>query len=58
VPEGVDGRRRDVIAGGGTGIADVAVTKSDAKTADGHAREPGDDGEGESLLQGVGVSHG
>jgi hypothetical protein len=58
VPEGVDGGRRNVVAGGGTGIADVAVTKGDTKTADGHAREAGDDGEGESLLQGVGVSHG
>jgi hypothetical protein len=58
VPEGVDGGRGSVVAGSGAGVADVAVAEGDAETANGHAREAGDDGEGEALLQGVGVCHG
>ena len=48
-------RGRDVVAGSGSGLADVAVTEGDAETADDHARQAGDDGEGYALLQGVGL---
>jgi hypothetical protein len=58
MPEGVNDGRGDVVAGGGVGVADVAVTEGDAETADGQAREAGEDGEGQALLQGVGVGHG
>ena len=58
MPEGVDDGRQGIVAGDGAGVADVAVAEGDAETADGHAREAGDNGEGEALLQGVGVGHG
>ena len=57
VPEGEDDGRRDVVAGDDAGVADVAVAEGDAETADGEAREAGEDGEGEPLLQRVGVRH-
>jgi len=57
VPEGVDDGRGGDVAGYGAGVADVSVAEGDAETADGHARQAGDDGEGEALLQGVGVGH-
>ena len=57
VPEGVDGGGRDLVAGCGSGFADVAVAEGDTETADNHARQAGDDGEDDALLQGVGVGH-
>jgi hypothetical protein len=58
MPEGVDSGRGGVVAGRGAGVADVAVAEGDAEAADGRAREAGDEGEGQALLQGVGVGHG
>ena len=57
VPEGIDGGWRDVVAGSGTGLADVAVAEGNAETADDHARHAWDDGEGDALLQAVGLGH-
>jgi hypothetical protein len=57
MPEGVDGGGRGVVAGGGAGVADVAIAERDAETADDHARQAGDDGEGDALLQRVGRRH-
>jgi hypothetical protein len=57
VPEGIDGWRRAVVAGKGTGIANVFVAEGDAETADDGARQAGDDGEGDALLQGVRRGH-
>ncbi len=53
MPEGVDGRGRDIVAGSGSWLADVTIAEGGAETADNDAREPGDDGEGYALLQGV-----
>jgi len=58
VPESVDGRRRELVAGPGTGLADVAVAESNAETADHQAREARDDRERDALLQGVGFGEG
>jgi hypothetical protein len=58
MPESVDGRRRDVVPGGRADVPDIAVAEGDAETAHGHAREAGDNGEGDALLEGVGVGHG
>lgn len=57
MPEGVDPWGWDVVAASGSGLADVAVTESDAETADDHARQARDDGEGYALLQSVGGGH-
>jgi hypothetical protein len=54
MPEGIDGRRWCVVTGNGARFADVSVTECDPKTADGHARDAGDDGKGEPLFQRVG----
>jgi hypothetical protein len=58
MPEGVDGGRRDVVTGSRTEVADIPVAEGHAETADRHAREARDDGEGDALLEGVGVGHG
>jgi hypothetical protein len=58
MPEGVDGGRWGVVAKGGADVADITVAEGDAETADRHACEQGDDGEGDALLEGVGVGHG
>lgn len=58
VPEGVNGWRSGVVAGDGTGVTDIAIAEGHAEAADGHVRETGNDREDETLLQGVGVSHG
>jgi len=57
VPEGKDGRRRAVVARSGSGLRYVLVPKGDAQTADDHARDARDDGEGQTLLQGIGRGH-
>ena len=57
MPEGVDRGRWSVVARDGVGIADIAVAEGDAEAADGHARDAGDDGKGEALLQSVGGGH-
>jgi len=57
MPEGVDGGGWDVVTGSRSGFAYVAVTEGDAETADGHAREAGDDGEDYPLLQAVRMGH-
>ena len=51
MPEGVDCRRRRVVTRKGSGIADVSVAEGYAEAADGHARQAGDNGEGDALLQ-------
>lgn len=57
MPEGIDSRRRGVVAGDGVGIADIAVAKGNAKAANGHARDARDDRECKALLQRVGRGH-
>ena len=57
VPEGVDGRRADVEADGGTGFADMLVAEGGAQTERDDARQAGNDGEDYSLLQSVGGGH-
>ncbi len=57
MPEGIDRRRRRVVAGKSAGIGDVFVAERDAKAADDGARQAGNNGEGEALLQGVRRRH-
>ncbi len=57
VPEGVDGGRWRLVSRDGTRVADIPIAKSNAKEGDRHARQTGDDSEGDALLQGVGVGH-
>jgi hypothetical protein len=57
MPEGVDTREGRFVAGGNSGVADIAITEGDAEAADGHARDTGDNGEGDALLQSVGGGH-
>jgi hypothetical protein len=57
VPEGVDGGGRAVVAGSGSGLADILVAEGDAETANDQARDAGNDSNGYALLQGVGVGH-
>ena len=57
MPEGVDGWGRAVVAGSGSGLADILVAEGGAETANDQARDTGNDREGDALLQGVGVGH-
>lgn len=57
VPEGKDGRRWAIVARNCAGLTYVFVPKGEAQTADRHARDARDDGEGEALLQGIGGGH-
>ena len=57
MPEGVDGRGWHVEADGGTGFADMLVTESSAKAYGDNARNPGNDGKDDALLQGELLGH-
>ncbi len=57
MPEGVDCRRRRVVTRKGSGIANVSVAEGYAEAANGHARQAGDNGEGDALLQSEGLGH-
>ena len=57
VPEGVDGGGWGVEAVESARVADVFEAEGHAEEADDRAREAGDDGEGEALVQGVGGGH-
>ena len=57
MPEGIDRWRWRVVTGKGSRIADVTVTKGHTEAADGNARQAGDDGEGDALLQGESLGH-
>ena len=57
VPEGVDSGWRRSVAWGGSGFAEVAIAEGDAETADGRARDAGDEGKRETLFEGEGFSH-
>lgn len=57
VPEGIDARWRNVIAGSRSRLADVAVAERDAEAADDHARKARDDRERDALLPAVGGGH-
>jgi hypothetical protein len=54
MPEGIDTWRRAVVPRSCAGLRYVLVPKGSAKTADGHTRDAGYDGEGEALFQGKG----
>ena len=57
MPEGVNRGRLNIVSRSSPGIADVFITKGDAEATDDHARETRDDGEGDTLPQGIGLGH-
>lgn len=57
VPKGIDGRRWSVIPRSGAGFTDIPVAEGHAQTANGHARDTWDEGEGEALLQRISGVH-
>lgn len=57
VPEGIDGRRRSIVAGKNAGIADVFITQRGAEAADDSARNTGNDSEGDALFQRIRRGH-
>jgi hypothetical protein len=57
MPKRIDERGLGIVAGGGPGFADIAITQRNAEATDGHARDAWNDGESQTLLQGVGGGH-